>query len=724
MVSALLPKANISTSLQYHEVMLFGMVSIGSSCSFLYINGVLLFTLRNKPVFCETSRYILLFNLLLADTAHLVSNIMLYLLSSLRIKITYFACSTIVLLSVFTAPVSPLTLAVMSLERYVAVCHPLRHATIFTMRSTGMAIALVWGFSFIHILIRVFMLIYVFTRISLNLHLTNFCSKEAIFFAAIFNDFEEAYASTLFLSVGLAIMTSYIGVALVARNKPVFCETSRYILLYNLLFADTAHLVSNLLLYLMASLRLKITYYACSTLVLLSIFTATISPLTLAVMSLERYVAVCHPLRHATIFTMRSTGMACALVWGFSFIHILIRVFMLIYVFTKISVNLDLNDFCSKEAIFFAPLFNDFEEAYASTLFLSVGLAIITSYIGVALVASSVSTDNASARKALRTLLLHLIQLSLILTSTLYTTIIVTIVRTVGRLALLRLYNVCFVFLNILPRNKPVFCETSRYILLYNLLFADTAHLVSNLLLYLMASLRLKITYYACSTLVLLSIFTATISPLTLAVMSLERYVAVCHPLRHATIFTMRSTGMACALVWGFSFIHILIRVFMLIYVFTKISVNLDLNDFCSKEAIFFAPLFNDFEEAYASTLFLSVGLAIMASYIGVALVARSVSTDKASAIKALQTLLLHLIQLSLILTSTLFSTIVLAIATTVGRAGLMRIYNLCFVFLSILPRCLSALIYGLRDQTIRPVLLQNLCCWWRCSIFLNKCQS
>ncbi|XP_019119221.2 odorant receptor 131-2-like [Larimichthys crocea] len=273
-------------------------------------------------------------------------------------------------------------------------------------------------------------------------------------------------------------------------------------------------------------------------------------------------------------------------------------------------------------------------------------------------------------------------------------------------------------------RKKPVFCETSRYILLFNLLFADTAHLVSNIMLYFLSSLRIKITYYACSTLVLLSIFTAPVSPLTLAVMSLERYVAVCYPLRHATIFTMRSTGMAIALVWGFSFIHILIRIFMLLYVFTKISLNLHLRNFCSKEAIFFAPLFNDFEEAYASTLFLSVGLAIIASYIGVALVARSVSTNKASAIKALQTLLLHLIQLSLILTSTLFSTIVVAIARTVGRADLMRIYNICFVCLSVLPRCLSALIYGLRDQTIRPVLMQNLCCWWRCSVFLNKGQS
>nr|XP_046266972.1 odorant receptor 131-2-like [Scatophagus argus] len=264
-------------------------------------------------------------------------------------------------------------------------------------------------------------------------------------------------------------------------------------------------------------------------------------------------------------------------------------------------------------------------------------------------------------------------------------------------------------------RNKQVFCETSRYILLYNLLFADTAHLVCDVLLYLLAALQTNISYYACGFLIVFSDFTAPISPLTLAVMSLERFVAVCYPLRHATIFTVRATGMAVALVWAFSFIYILIRVFMLFYLLTLISLNPHMNDFCSKESFFFAPVFNDFEVAYASTLFLSVGATIVASYIGVALVARSASTDKASAKKALQTLLFHLIQLSLALASTLFSTIIAAIILTVGRLALLRIYALCFVCFSILPRCLSSLIYGLRDQTIRPILMQNLCCGWRC---------
>uniref|UniRef100_UPI0037E86D08 odorant receptor 131-2-like n=1 Tax=Semicossyphus pulcher TaxID=241346 RepID=UPI0037E86D08 len=259
-------------------------------------------------------------------------------------------------------------------------------------------------------------------------------------------------------------------------------------------------------------------------------------------------------------------------------------------------------------------------------------------------------------------------------------------------------------------RNKQVFCETPRFILLYNLLFADTAHLVANLVLYILAFFKMKMTYYACGALILISLFTLTVSPVTLAVMSVERFVAVWYPLRHATIFTMKSTVMAIALVWAFSFIHILIRVFMLLYLFTKISFNLHKIDYCTKYVIFFAPIFNDFDEVYALVLFLSVGAAIMASYIGVALVARSASTDKASARKALRTMLLQMVQLCLALISTMYNNIILLTAKIVRGLALMCIQNACFVFFNILPRCLSALIYGFRDQTIRPFLLKNLC--------------
>ncbi|KAK7925611.1 hypothetical protein WMY93_007921 [Mugilogobius chulae] len=83
--------------------------------------------------------------------------------------------------------------------------------------------------------------------------------------------------------------------------------------------------------------------------------------------------------------------------------------------------------------------------------------------------------------------------------------------------------------------------------------------------------------------------------------------------------------------------------------------------------------------------------LSIAGSYAAVMSAARSLSTDQssvcalfqASARKARATLLLHLFQLSLMVTST---------------------------FMDVL-QCLSVLVYGLRDPAIRTALILNLCC-------------
>ncbi|XP_022600432.1 olfactory receptor 1M1-like [Seriola dumerili] len=272
-------------------------------------------------------------------------------------------------------------------------------------------------------------------------------------------------------------------------------------------------------------------------------------------------------------------------------------------------------------------------------------------------------------------------------------------------------------------RSKSVFHVTPRYILLYNLLFADTVLMAQSQLLYLLAACRVKLMYPVCGVLTMLASLTTVISPLTLMVMSLERYVAVCYPLRHATIITIRNTGVAIIVVWAFSSLNVLTRVILLLdFPFEELE-SLQMDDFCSDIAMLLDPVSDHYEKAYTYFLFVLAGMTVTCSYIGVMVAARSASTDKASAKKARNTLLLHLVQLGLSLLSTMHNSLLIAISKTVTRIVIVRVQIVVYVCVILFPRCLSALIYGLRDQTIRPVLMYQLCCRLKLSVLPAKAE-
>ncbi|XP_073335042.1 odorant receptor 131-2-like [Pagrus major] len=278
-----------------------------------------------------------------------------------------------------------------------------------------------------------------------------------------------------------------------------------------------------------------------------------------------------------------------------------------------------------------------------------------------------------------------------------------------------------FLFMNcamlLTLRSKSVFRETSRYILLYNLLLADTALLVQSQLMYILAVCRMTLTYPVCGVLIMLANLTTAISFLTLAVMSLERYVAVCYPLKHATIITIRNSGVAIIVVWAFSALSILTRVILLLnFPFEELQ-SLQMKHFCGKESMLLDPMADLYDKSLTYCLFVSTSVAVGCSYIGVILVARSASTDKASAQKAGNTLLLHLVQLGLSLSSTIHNPILTAISEVLDRTVLLHMQIVLYVCFIIFPRCMTSLIYGIRDQTIRPVLLYNLCCQCRGSL-------
>lgn len=182
----------------------------------------------------------------------------------------------------------------------------------------------------------------------------------------------------------------------------------------------------------------------------------------------------------------------------------------------------------------------------------------------------------------------------------------------------------------------------------------------------------------------------------------------MCYPLRHAAVITVRNTGLFICAIWAASLLGCFIR-FTLIY-FSELGSR-QKGEFCTGLSLLVGPLSEDFDAASTYLAFVSAGGAVAFSYIGVTVAAKSASTDKGSSQKARNTLLLHLVQLAFSLSSTLHSPILTSLSTTVTRIVFVRVQNVLYVFPFVLPRGLSALIYGIRDRSIRHVLLYRLCC-------------
>ncbi|XP_057215734.1 odorant receptor 131-2-like [Triplophysa rosa] len=245
-------------------------------------------------------------------------------------------------------------------------------------------------------------------------------------------------------------------------------------------------------------------------------------------------------------------------------------------------------------------------------------------------------------------------------------------------------------------KKKAVFQDSSRYILFGHMLWLDTFNLLMSVVLFVIAVSRISLLKVVCVILLVAATVIYQVSILNLALMSLERYVAICFPLRHADITTFRRTHMAIGVVWMISWIKPMSEL-TIFYAFD--STNTQVNLLCSKTTFFRLPIYKKLDVAFACIYFVSVCFIVIFTYASIAIVAKSASGDKISAKKANKTVLLHLIQLGLGAASILVGVIQEAAFIYTDYFTAMSIMYICFVVFQISPRCLSPLIYGLRDQ-------------------------
>ncbi|KAM6983496.1 odorant receptor 131-2-like [Tautogolabrus adspersus] len=249
--------------------------------------------------------------------------------------------------------------------------------------------------------------------------------------------------------------------------------------------------------------------------------------------------------------------------------------------------------------------------------------------------------------------------------------------------------------------KTPLLLESSRYVLFGHLLFTDSLQLVLALLMYFFAVTMVTMISYVCVIITMLASITLRMSPLNLAVMSLERYIAICFPLRHADIATTRRTGIAIAVMWTVGSFDSFTQLVLFV---SLENTSIPMQRFCSRHSVFRLQIYSTLYKAFTIVHFVLVSIIIIYTYIAIMITAKSASSKVHHASKAHKTVLLHLIQLCLCLASSLFSTINSSNQLNSPPAIAVHAQYALFVGLIIFPKCLSPLIYGLRDNTFRHV--------------------
>nr|ABC43389.1 odorant receptor [Tetraodon nigroviridis] len=253
--------------------------------------------------------------------------------------------------------------------------------------------------------------------------------------------------------------------------------------------------------------------------------------------------------------------------------------------------------------------------------------------------------------------------------------------------------------------RHQVFYSNPRYILFFHLVVNDMIQVTLTVLLFVISYVLYKIEVSVCCVFILLALFTTENTPLNLAAMALECYVAVCRPLRHAQICTVRRTLLLIALIWTTSCVSILPD--LLVTLATQPLGFFRSRVFCLRETAFPNPhIIRKRDVTYIAYL-LAVWLVIFYTYFRILFTATSASGDSR---KARRTIVLHGVQVLLCMATYAEPLLKQALQLWFPRSYSDSLFA-CYIIVQILPRSISPIIYGVRDQTFRRYLRRNLLC-------------
>lgn len=246
------------------------------------------------------------------------------------------------------------------------------------------------------------------------------------------------------------------------------------------------------------------------------------------------------------------------------------------------------------------------------------------------------------------------------------------------------------------------FYEDPRYILFIHMVITDAIQLTVTITLFVLSYIFYRINVSFCCFFILIAVVTTRSTPINLASMAIERYIAICDPLRHSQICTVRRTFIVIGLIWIICAAPDITDLFVTLA--TEPLSFFHESVFCLRQNVFKDPALAQKRQAFDGIYFSCVFLTLVYTYLRILFVARVLSAEKMPARKARNTILLHGAQLAMCMLSYISPSVEIILHLIFpGRILEIRFANYLIVY--ILPRFLSPIIYGVRDKKFRKYL-------------------
>ncbi|XP_063765921.1 odorant receptor 131-2-like [Eleginops maclovinus] len=259
-------------------------------------------------------------------------------------------------------------------------------------------------------------------------------------------------------------------------------------------------------------------------------------------------------------------------------------------------------------------------------------------------------------------------------------------------------------------RKHQIFYLNPRYILFIHLVVNDMIQMTLTISLFVLSYISNKINVSLCCVILLLVVFTTLNTPINLAVMAVECFIAICLPLRHTELCTVQRIYILIAWMWTMSVVITMPDVFLILA--TEPIELFYSTIICNKDSLFNHPVHLEKRDVSYIIYLICVWLTLFFTYVKIFLAAKSAKSAKGSgdAKKARNTILLHGFQLLLCMLTYVAHMIHKALYYTFPE-NFTHVLFISYIIVQILPRFLSPIVYGLRDKTFRQHLKKHLMC-------------